>query len=41
LRHREVARARAFVLATDGVANTQVVETVGVSATTVKARRER
>jgi transposase len=39
--HREVARARALVLAADGVANTQIAETVGVSATTVKAWRER
>ena len=39
--HREVARARALVLAADGVANTQIAETVGVSPTTVKAWRER
>jgi transposase len=39
--HREVARARALVLAADGVANTVIAETVGVSATTVKAWRER
>ena len=39
--HREVARARALVLAADGVANTRIAETVGVSPTTVKAWRER
>jgi len=39
--HREVARARALVLAADGVANTQIAESVGVCATTVKAWRER
>ena len=39
--HREVARAKALVLAADGVANTQIAETVGVSPTTVKAWRER
>jgi transposase len=39
--HREVARARALVLAADGVANTQIAETVGVSPATVKAWRDR
>jgi transposase len=39
--HREVSRARALVLAADGVANTQIAELVDVSPTTVKAWRER
>jgi transposase len=39
--HRQVARARALVLAADGVANTQIAELVDVSPTTVKAWRER
>jgi len=39
--HREVARARALLLAGEGVANTQIAARVGVSATTVKAWRER
>jgi transposase len=38
---REVARARALVLAADGVANTQIAATLMVSPATVKAWRER
>ena len=39
--HREVARARALLLAGEGVANTQIAAQVQVSPTTVKAWRER
>ena len=39
--HRDVQRARALLLAADGVANTQIAAQVGVSPTTVKAWRER
>jgi hypothetical protein len=39
--HREVARARALLLAADGVANTRIAETLSVSPTTVKAWRAR
>jgi transposase len=39
--HREVARARALLLASEGVANTQIAAQVRVSPTTVKAWRER
>ena len=39
--HRDVQRARALLLAADGVANTQIAVTVGVSPTTVTAWRER
>ena len=39
--HREVARARALLLAADGVANTQIAATLMVSPATVKAWRER
>jgi transposase len=39
--HREVARARALLLAGDGVANTLIGEDVGASPATVKAWRER
>ncbi len=38
---REVARARALLLAGDGVANTRIGEGVGASPATVKAWRER
>ena len=40
-RHREVQRARALLLAADGVANTRVAAVVGVSPSTVKAWRDR
>ncbi len=39
--HREVQRARALLLAGEGVANTQIAAQVEVSPTTVKAWRER
>ncbi|MCA1681249.1 MAG: IS630 family transposase [Actinobacteria bacterium] len=39
--HREVQRARALLLASEGVANTQIAAQVEVSPTTVKAWRER
>ena len=39
--HREVQRARALLLAADGVANTQIAEQIGVSPTTVQAWRQR
>ena len=38
---REVVRARALLLAVDGVANTRIAEQVGVSAMTVRAWRSR
>ena len=40
-KHREVQRARALLLAGDGLANTAIGVTIGVSPTTVKAWRER
>ena len=39
--HREVQRARALLLAADGVANTRIAAQVGVSPTTVAAWRQR
>jgi transposase len=39
--HRDVMRARALLLAVDGVANTRIAKQVGVSAMTVRAWRER
>ncbi|MCA1680883.1 MAG: IS630 family transposase [Actinobacteria bacterium] len=39
--HRDVQRARALLLAGDGVANIHIAAEVGVSPTTVKAWRER
>lgn len=39
--HRDVQRARALLLAADGVANTQIAARVEVSPTSVKAWRER
>ena len=39
--HRDVQRARALLLAANGVANTQIAATVGVSPTSVKAWRGR
>ena len=39
--HREVQRARALLLAADGVANTRIASEVGVTATTVRAWRSR
>ena len=39
--HRDVQRARALLLAADGVANTHIAAQVDVSPTTVKAWRER
>ncbi len=39
--HRDVQRARVLLLAAEGIANTQIAAQVGVSATTVKAWRER
>ncbi len=39
--HRDVVRARALLLAADGVANTRITEQAGVSVMTVRAWRER
>ncbi len=39
--HREVQRARALLLAADGVANTQIASGVGVTAVTVRSWRKR
>ncbi|MDQ3587097.1 MAG: IS630 family transposase [Actinomycetota bacterium] len=39
--HRDVQRARALLLAADGVANTHVAAAVGVSPTSVRSWRER
>jgi transposase len=39
--YRDVQRARALLLAAEGVANTQIAATVGVSPASVKAWRER
>jgi len=39
--HREVVRARALLLAADGVANSRIASEVGVSVVTVRAWRER
>ncbi|MHB8287674.1 MAG: helix-turn-helix domain-containing protein [Acidimicrobiales bacterium] len=39
--HRDLLRARALLLAADGVAITRIAEQVGVSATTVRASRNR
>ena len=39
--HREVLRARALVLAADGVANDRIAAEVGVSATSVRSWRRR
>jgi transposase len=39
--HRDVQRARAMLLAANGVANTQIAATMGVSPTSVKAWRGR
>ena len=39
--HRDVVRARALLLAADGVANTRIAEQAGVSVMTVRAWRER
>jgi len=39
--HRDVQRARVLLLAADGVANTQIAVTVGVSPASAKAWRER
>jgi transposase len=39
--HRDVLRARALLLAGDGVANTQIAASVGVSPASVKAWRQR
>jgi transposase len=39
--HRDVVRARALLLAADGVANTRIAEQAGVSAVTVRTWRER
>ncbi len=39
--HRDVIRARALLLAAEGVANTRIAEQVGVSAVTVRAWRDR
>ncbi len=39
--HRQVQRARVVLLAADGVANTQIAASVGVSPATVKTWRER
>jgi len=39
--HREVLRARALLLAADGVANTRIASRVGVTAVTVRSWRAR
>jgi len=39
--HRDVVRARALLLAADGVANTQIAKQAGVPAVTVRTWRER
>ena len=39
--HRDVVRARALLLAGDGVANTRIAAEVGVSAVTVRSWRDR
>ena len=39
--HRQVQRARALLMAADGVANTRIAEAVGVTAVTVRAWRVR
>jgi transposase len=39
--HREVQRARALLLAAEGIANTRIAERVGVSPATVRAWRDR
>jgi transposase len=39
--HRQVARAKALLLAADGVANTRIADEVGVTAVTVRAWRNR
>ena len=39
--HREVQRARALLLAADGVANSVIAAEVGVSVATVRSWRER
>ncbi|MFZ5871977.1 MAG: IS630 family transposase [Actinomycetota bacterium] len=39
--HRQVQRARALLMAADGVANTRIAAEVGVTAVTVRAWRER
>ena len=39
--HRDVLRARALLLAAEGVANTRTAAQIGVSAMTVRAWRER
>jgi len=39
--HREVQRARALLLAADGVANTRIASEVGVTAMTVRSWRSR
>ncbi|MGI8595151.1 MAG: helix-turn-helix domain-containing protein, partial [Solirubrobacteraceae bacterium] len=39
--HRQVQRARVVLLAADGVANTKIAASVGVSPATVKSWRER
>ena len=39
--HRQVQRAKALLLAADGVANTRIAEQVGVTAVTVRAWRNR
>ena len=39
--HRQVQRARALLMAADGVANTRIAASVGVTAVTVRAWRKR
>src|ERR1700728_3552392 len=39
--HRDVQRARALLMASDGFANTRIATEVGVAAMTVKAWRDR
>ena len=39
--HRQVQRARALLMAADGVANTWIAASVGVTAVTVRAWRKR
>ncbi len=40
-RHRTVQRARALLLAANGVANNEIARRVGVSANSIRAWRER
>jgi len=39
--HQQVLRAKALLMAADGVANTRIAEDVGVTPVTVRAWRQR